>query len=43
MAVAAGHDVDPSHFLLIRKPSGHLSLRRFSGSYLVRPPYVILT
>ena len=38
MAVAAAHDVDPSKFLLIRKPSGQLSLRHLSGSFLVRTP-----
>lgn len=35
MAVAAAHDVDTDRFLLIRKPSGQLSLRHFSGSFLV--------
>lgn len=42
MAVAAAHKVDAEKLILIRKPSGQLSLRQLSGSYLVRPaPHAI--
>lgn len=38
VAPAAGHDVGHLSLLLVRRPSGHLFLRRFTGTFLVRPP-----
>lgn len=35
MAPAAAHEASETQFLLIRRPTGHLFIRRFTGTFLV--------
>ena len=36
LAPVAAHDTPRNLFLLVRKPSGHMFIRNFTGAFLVR-------